>query len=163
MRTTLTIDDKLDARLRRHARSRKMNYKDAWKRQVVITSLVQLILTTPGTTYPALPVGVASVVVLGFVRILSSPTVVARPALPEELLAVAGRWLERPVAQQVEAAADFTSVMRHHFARTGASARLTTDPYLAAVAMSHGAVLHSNDSDFNRIEGLSVGNPLEHS
>lgn len=107
------------------------------------------------------PVGFASVVILGFVRILSSSAVVARPARPEDLLAVAGRWLERPVAQRVEAAADYPKVMRHLFARTGAGAKLTTDFYLAAVAISHGAVLHSNDSDFHRVDGLNVVNPLQ--
>ncbi len=106
------------------------------------------------------PVGFSSVVVLGFVRVLSSAAAVSRPGRPDGLLRIAGGWLARPVARRVEAAADYTEVMQHLFAATGAGARLTTDAYLAAVAMSHDAVLHSNDSDFERFPGLRVENPL---
>ncbi len=106
------------------------------------------------------PVGFSSVVVLGFVRILSSTTAVSRPGRPEELLRIAGGWLACPVARRVEAAADYPEVMQHLFASTGAGARLTTDAYLATVAISHNAVLYSNDRDFERFPGLRLENPL---
>ena len=41
-----------------------------------------------------------------------------------------------------------------------ASASLTTDAHLAALAIEHQAELHSNDGDFSRFPGLRRTNPL---
>ena len=37
---------------------------------------------------------------------------------------------------------------------------LVTDAHLAALAIEHQAVLHSNDSDFARFSGLNWSNPV---
>ena len=37
---------------------------------------------------------------------------------------------------------------------------LVTDAHLAALAIEHQAVLHSNDSDFARFSGLTWRNPI---
>lgn len=42
----------------------------------------------------------------------------------------------------------------------GAAGNLTTDAHLAALAITHGAVLVSCDSDFARFRGLQWENPL---
>jgi predicted nucleic acid-binding protein len=42
----------------------------------------------------------------------------------------------------------------------GAAGNLTTDAHLATLAISHGAILISCDSDFARFKGLRWENPI---
>lgn len=44
---------------------------------------------------------------------------------------------------------------------TGPAGNLTTDAHLAALALSHDAVLVSSDADFARFKGLRVENPCK--
>lgn len=51
-------------------------------------------------------------------------------------------------------------VLRSLLDEAGASANLTTDAHLAALAIRHGAVLVSCDNDFARFRGLRWENPV---
>ena len=53
-------------------------------------------------------------------------------------------------------------ILRTLLAEAGTAGNLTTDAHLATLAISHGAVLVSCDSDFARFRGLRWENPLEH-
>ena len=50
-------------------------------------------------------------------------------------------------------------VLRSLLDEAGMSANLTTDAHLAALAITHGAVLVSCDTDFARFRGLRWENP----
>jgi predicted nucleic acid-binding protein len=45
-------------------------------------------------------------------------------------------------------------------ARGAAGGNLVSDAHLAALAVEHGATLHSTDRDFSRFDGLRWENPL---
>ena len=51
-------------------------------------------------------------------------------------------------------------VLRSLLADSGAAGNLTTDAHLAALTITHGAVLVSFDGDFARFKGLRWENPL---
>ena len=51
-------------------------------------------------------------------------------------------------------------VMRSLLEESGTAGNLTTDAHLAALAISHGAILISCDSDFMRFKSLRWENPL---
>lgn len=106
------------------------------------------------------PVGIAWVVVLAFVRLLSNPRVVENPSSPEELLDVASELLDLPSVRVVSPGARHAGIMKRLFVETGATSRLTTDIHLAALASELDATLVSNDADFMRFTGIKLLNPI---
>lgn len=51
--------------------------------------------------------------------------------------------------------------MRQLHGPLGTAGNLVSDAHLAALAIEHGAELHSCDSDFSRFSGLRWVNPLD--
>jgi toxin-antitoxin system PIN domain toxin len=106
------------------------------------------------------PVGLPWVVMLGYLRLITGRVAMADPFSAKDAIGHIRSWIERP---QVEI---LTPGPRHldlvdsliHDAR--ASGNLATDAHLAALAIEHGAELHSNDADFSRFPGLRWINPL---
>ena len=106
-------------------------------------------------------VGIALVVILGFVRLLSSKRVVESPGSPGELLATIEEILALSSTQLIVPSSRHLGIMRELFEATGGGPRLTTDVHLAALSLEHGATLASNDTDFARFPGLTWTNPLD--
>jgi hypothetical protein len=52
------------------------------------------------------------------------------------------------------------AVLRELLGPVGSAGNLTTDAHLAALAIEHGAVLYSCDTDFARFSGLRWVDPL---
>ena len=105
-------------------------------------------------------VGLAWVVVVGFVRIMTSRVVLTDPMGPVEAIGHARSWLERPQTQVLVPGPRHLEILTDIMSASGASGRLTTDAHLAALAIETQSVLHSNDADFSRFPGLSWKNPL---
>ncbi len=99
-------------------------------------------------------VGIPWVVILGFVRIMSSRVVLTDPMAPAEALAHAARWLERPRAHVLVPGPQHLAILVEILSASGVTGRLTTDAHLAALAIENQAELHSNDADFSRFPGL---------
>lgn len=107
------------------------------------------------------PVGLAWVVVLGFIRVMSNRRVLLAPMAVHEAFDHARRWLARPNCQLLMPGPSHLRVLGDLFANTPISSQLVTDAHLAALAIEHQAQLHSNDSDFGRFSGLQWVNPLQ--
>ncbi len=105
-------------------------------------------------------VGFPWVVVLGFVRIMSSRVVLTDPMNPLLALDHVQSWLERPQAHLVVPGPRHLEILTEIMRSACASGRLTTDAHLAAMAIELQAELHSNDADFSRFPGLRWVNPL---
>jgi len=106
------------------------------------------------------PVGLAWVVVLGFVRIMSNRRVLARPMPASEAVGHCRSWLMEPNARIVLPGPTHLDVLTDLVAGP-IGPNLITDAHLAALAIEHQAELHSNDSDFARFPGLAWRNPLK--
>lgn len=106
-------------------------------------------------------VGVPWVVVLGFVRIMTSRVVLTDPMDTIEALAHVRSWLVRPQAHVLVPGPRHLEILTEIMTSARASGRLTTDAHLAAIAIETQAELHSNDADFARFPGLRWSNPLE--
>jgi uncharacterized protein len=97
---------------------------------------------------------------LAFVRIVTNPRIVNRPAPTtdawaqvEEWLKARPTWIPNPTDRHREImAALMPSVTR---------ADLVSDAHLAALAIEHGLLLTSTDRDFARFPGLRWENPLQ--
>ncbi len=106
-------------------------------------------------------VGFAWVVMLGFVRIMSSNAVLTDPMEPLEAVEHVRSWLARPQTRIVIPGPQHLAILAEIMRESRASGRLTTDAHLAAIAIETQSELHSNDLDFARFSGLRWRNPLE--
>lgn len=100
------------------------------------------------------PVGLPWVVVLGFLRLVTNPVLLPRPMRVEAALARVDAWLATGIVRVVREKDEHWSLLRSFLQAAGAAGNLTTDAHLAAMAISHGAVLVSFDNDFARFHGL---------
>ena len=106
------------------------------------------------------PVGLPWAVMLGFLRLMTSRSVLIAPLAPREALGHIAAWLERPQVQVLQPGPRHLELLGGLMEESGASGSLTTDVHLAALAIEHQAELHSNDADFSRFTGLRWSNPL---
>lgn len=106
------------------------------------------------------PVGLAWVVALGYVRLMTSRSVLVEPFQPEVALGHVRSWLERPQVQVVAPGPRHLDLLETLAAEAGTAGALTTDLHLAALAIEYRAELHSNDKDFARFSGLRWVDPL---
>jgi uncharacterized protein len=105
-------------------------------------------------------VGLGWTVLLGFLRLTTHPKIFPTPLSVESATDMIDDWLEAPVVSTIETKPEHWSVLRALLAETGAAGNLTTDAHLAALAITHDAVLVSCDNDFSRFPGLRFQNPL---
>lgn len=106
------------------------------------------------------PVAIPWAVVFGFVRLVTHPAVLDTPLAPHQALDRVDSWFEPDHVTVLEPGPRHLRVARDLFRATGVGGALTTDTHLAALAIEHGAELHSNDGDFSRFPGLRLWNPL---
>jgi len=106
------------------------------------------------------PVGLAWVVLLGFLRIATNPRVFPRPLDADTALEKVGSWLALDTVHLVSERDGHWRTLRSLLGEAGTAGNLTTDAHLAALAISFGAVLVSCDSDFARFDGLRWENPV---
>lgn len=107
------------------------------------------------------PVAIPWAVTFGFVRLVTHPSVLAVPLTPEEALDRIDDWFGQEHVVVLEPGPRHLRIARDLFRATAVGGSLTTDTHLAALAIEHGAELHSNDRDFERFPGLRLRNPLD--
>ena len=76
-------------------------------------------------------------------------------------MATLDTWLARDTVRIVRERDEHWATLRSMLASSGTAGNLTTDAHLAALALSHEAVLVSSDADFARFRGLKLLNPLK--
>ena len=106
------------------------------------------------------PVGLPHVVVFGFVRIATNARVFLNPMTPAEAAGHVRSWLAQPAVQVLEPGPDHLQQVLKLLEGLGTAANLVSDTQMAALAIEHGAVLHTVDTDFMRFQGLRWFNPL---
>ena len=105
-------------------------------------------------------VGLAWVVVLGFIRITTHRAILVSPLPVKDVLDRVGSWLALPHVHVPEPSSRHFDLLRDLFSRLGTAGNLTTDAHLAALAIGRGYELHSTDTDFARFPALKWRNPL---
>lgn len=108
----------------------------------------------------ARPVGLAWVVMLGYVRLMTSRGVRIDPIAPAEAIGHLRSWLARPQVLVLTPGPRHLDVFEELMRAAGASGLLTTDVHLASLALEHQAEVFSNDADFSRFPGLRWTDPL---
>ena len=100
------------------------------------------------------------VVLLGFLRLATSPHIFASPISVDQAVAVVDGWLEQPPVVALNPGDEHWSIMRDLLGDAGSAGNLTTDAHLAALAIENGAELCSTDGDFARFAQLRWINPI---
>lgn len=100
------------------------------------------------------PVYLPWVVILGFVRITTNPRLFEHPLSLDDAVSYIQTWLERPPVRTADALPGHWERVSSLLQQAGAAGNLTTDAHLAALAIEHGCVLYSTDTDFARFPGL---------
>jgi len=105
-------------------------------------------------------VGLPWIVLVGFLRLATNPKVFPRPLAPETAVARIDAWLARENVRIVREKDSHWDALKPLLAGAGTAGNLVNDTHLAALAMSHGAVLVTCDADFARFRGLRRENPI---
>lgn len=106
-------------------------------------------------------IGLAPVVVYGFLRLATNPRAVENPASVEQVGAVIRGWVARPAVRLLrEGGPPQLERVLELLEACGAAGNLVSDAQLAALALEHDATIHSADADFARFSGVRWRNPL---
>ncbi len=100
-------------------------------------------------------------VVIGFLRVSTRQGIFAMPLTPEEAMGYLEEWFELPNVSVLEDEPTHWPVFRQLQSHVGIAGNLTSDTYLASLAIALGATLYSADYDFHRYPGLNYINPLQ--
>jgi len=97
---------------------------------------------------------------VGFVRLATNPRVSPRALRPAEAWAFVEDWLAAPVVWVPTPTDEHVQVLGGLIAKHRITGKLVPDAHLVALAMEHGLVVYSADSDFARFPEIRWVNPL---
>lgn len=106
-------------------------------------------------------VGIAWIVILGFLRIITNGRVMPNPLDFKTACSIIGEWLALPNVRIVDPTEHHWKIFQELLEPLGTAGNLTSDAHLAAMAIEHRAILYSTDNDFSRFRTLRWKNPLE--
>ena len=100
------------------------------------------------------------VVSIGFIRLMTNPKVLARPASPAQAFDYVREWFRFPHITPINPGDDHMTHFHKTMAASGGGTNEVTDSHIAAIAAEYQAEIHSNDNDFRRFPGVRWRNPL---
>jgi uncharacterized protein len=106
------------------------------------------------------PVGLPWASILAFLRVVTNPRIFEHPESIIDAWRQVRAWLSCDVAWTPQPAERYADVLGEMLAVGGVQGNLVPDAHLAALAIEHGLLLCSADSDFARFPGLRWTNPL---
>ena len=106
------------------------------------------------------PVGLAWIVILGFLRIITSGKIMPRPLQPEAAYNIIETWFGLQVVQTINPTEQHWKILKELLGPLSTAGNLTSDAHLAALTIEHSACLYSTDNDFGRFKTLRWKNPL---
>ena len=106
------------------------------------------------------PVGLCPVVVFAFLRLSTHGKVFDRPLTVVEAAESIASWLARPNVRLLVAGPGHIEAVTRLLTQAGTAGNLVTDAQIAALALEYGATVHTADTDFARLTGVSWENPL---
>ena len=107
------------------------------------------------------PVALAWITCLAYIRVFTNPRAVRYPLPLSEVTATIDRWFDRPVVRMIGPSRRFWGLFQKLLVETQSIANLSSDAYLAALAIENDCLLCSTDNDFSRFPGLRWWNPLK--
>jgi hypothetical protein len=106
-------------------------------------------------------VGIPWPSILAFVRLVSNPRVFEHPVTITSAWEQAAAWLECESVWIPQPTDRHAEVLSEVLAQPGLAPNHIPDAHLPALALEHGLMVSTTDSDFRRFEGIAVENPLD--
>ena len=106
------------------------------------------------------PIGLCWTVLNAYLRIGTNRRTFESCMSVEDAAKRIDSWLAQPCVRLIHATDRHWEVFKQLLVQGQALANLCTDAHLAALAIEHGSMLYSTDSDFSRFPGLKWKNPL---
>jgi len=106
-------------------------------------------------------VGLAWVVILGFLRISTSPRVFPAPLSAEQAFDWLETFKEALAPRILEPGRGHLGILRNLLISSGTAGNLSTDAHLASLALENDATLVTFDRDFLRFPGVKIIFPDE--
>lgn len=106
------------------------------------------------------PVGLVWVVVNAFLRLTTKPGLLENPLRVTEAWEIVDAWLAHPNVRAVQETEEHARLWSDLPCNVGTSGNLTTDAWIAAIALAHGASVLTLDSDFARFPDVRWESPL---
>jgi len=100
-------------------------------------------------------------VINAFLRISTSTRVFEHPLMLPEAVERVDSWFLQPCVRFVYPTERHWLIFKELLVEGQAKGNLVPDAHLAALAIEHGCVLYSTDSDFSRFPRLKWKNPLK--
>ena len=105
-------------------------------------------------------VGLPWAATLGFLRIVTSRAVLAKPLPVSDAVGIARGWLSQAAVHIVVPGERHGEIVFRLLEEVGAAGNLTTDAHLAALALEYRAEIATTDADFARFHGVRWFNPV---
>lgn len=106
------------------------------------------------------PIGIVDPVIFGYLRIVTNARVLDPPMRIDVAIATVEGWLAQPNVTRLVGGPEHVGIAFGLLTGVGTAGNLTTDAQIAAAAIEHRGVVHSNDSDFARFAQVKYVNPL---
>ena len=100
-------------------------------------------------------------VINAFIRISTNHRVFKKPLILAQAIDRVNSWLDQPCVRLIHPTQSHWSIFADMLQSGQATANLVSDAHLAALAIEHGCVLYSTDSDFARFSKLKWKNPIK--
>jgi toxin-antitoxin system PIN domain toxin len=107
------------------------------------------------------PVGIPWPTALAFLRIVTNPRVFAHPRTIAQAWRQLTAWLDLDLVWIPNPGERHREVLKPLLEVGGVHGNLVPDAHLAALAIEHGLILCSTDSDFARFPTLRWANPIQ--
>ncbi len=106
------------------------------------------------------PIALTEIVLSGFIRVATHPRVFTPPAPVAAAFEFADALLAQPGAVLVGPGRRHWEIYKSLCVSVGAKGNLTSDAFIAALAIESGCELVTTDRDFSRFPGLRWRHPL---
>jgi toxin-antitoxin system PIN domain toxin len=106
------------------------------------------------------PVGLTWVVVNAFLRLTTKPGLFERPLSIDQAWELVDGWREHPNVRVVQETEEHARLWSELLRGAGSGGDLTTDAWIAAIAIAHGAAVLTLDADFARFPNVRRESPL---
>jgi len=107
------------------------------------------------------PVCLCWSILTAFIRISTNRQIFIKPLTIEHALRRVRSWFDQPCVRLINPTESHWQIFQIMLNEGQAKANLVPDAHLAALAVEHGCLLCSTDSDFSRFPKLKWKNPLK--
>jgi len=107
------------------------------------------------------PVCLCWSILTAFICIGTNRLIFKKPLTIEHAIKRVQSWLDQPCVRLINPTESHWKIFQEMLNDGQAKANLVSDAHLAALAIEHGCLLYSTDSDFSRFPKLKWKNPLK--